>query len=103
MYEHLDSYYREHLAKGSSDTVLGRAPEDDPQICDEYRQIMKTPGLGYEFYLEDMNDMAHPTWEWRVNRELFIQMSNTKEKYGHFNCDRINGIYIGSSVKRQQY
>jgi len=103
MYEHLTAYYREHLARGSSDTVLGRAPEDDPDICDEYRQIMKTPGLGYEFYIEDMNDMAHPVWEWRVNRKLFIQMSNTKDKYDNFYCDQMTGVYIGSSVTRLLY
>jgi hypothetical protein len=37
MYEHLGAYHREHLAKGSTESILGRAPEDDQAICDEYR------------------------------------------------------------------
>jgi len=52
MYEHLGAYYREHLARGSNDPILGRAPEDDPEISDEIKQIIRTPGLGYEFYIE---------------------------------------------------
>lgn len=72
MYEHLVPYYREHLAKNTTDVVLGRAPEDDPIICEEYKQILRTPGLGYEFMIEDINDMAHPVWEWKVNRRLYI-------------------------------
>jgi len=103
MYEHLAAYYREHLAKDSSDTVLGRAPEDDPDICDEYRQIIKTPGLGYEFFIEDMNEMAHPVWEWRVNRNLFFQMSLPKDKYNNYYCAQMTGVYIGSSITRNLY
>ena len=48
--------------------ILGRAPEDDPEISDEIKQIIRTPGLGYEFYIEEMTEMAHPVWEWKINR-----------------------------------
>ena len=62
MYEHLGAYCREHLARGSNDPILGRAPEDDPEISDEIKLIIRTPGLGYEFYIEEMTEMAHPVW-----------------------------------------
>jgi hypothetical protein len=73
MYEQLDSYYREHLSRSAAgQSILGRAPEDDPNVCEEYKQILRTPGLGYTLMIEDMNDFTHPVWQWKINRKLQI-------------------------------
>jgi hypothetical protein len=76
MYEHMSPYFREHLARSNNNiySVLGPAPEDNPNILPEYIQILRTPGFGYEFFAEEETGFASPVWQWRVNRELQLQI-----------------------------
>ena len=75
MYEFCDTYFREQLAHGYSG-VLGQAPENDPQVCKQYQKILTTPGLGYEFRVEDFGELAQPPWEWQTNRRIEMQINN---------------------------
>jgi len=101
MYEHLSAYQREHLAKSSTDTILARAPEDDPEIIEEYREIMQRPGLGYDFFIENIGDLARPIWEWKLNRKLYVQVRAGSDDPNVISEDLFYGFYVGSTITRQ--
>jgi len=66
-YGNLSAYEREHLGSRSKSTVLAEAAEDDPDVCKEYCMILKEPGMGYNFEVEDFKNFPRPVWEWEVN------------------------------------
>jgi hypothetical protein len=58
----LQPYQKEHLAPY-------RNPEIDPDVSEEYKQILTTESIGYEYIPEDENQ---PIWQYKQSHFAVI-------------------------------
>jgi len=79
---------------------LAEAAEDDLRVSEEYRRIIKQPGLSYNFEVESFADFPVPVWEWDLNQSMHVQIAFIDESGRH---RAVRGIYRGSTITRVNY
>ena len=83
----LQSHQKEHLAPY-------RNPEIDPDVSEEYRQILTTESIGYEYIPEDENQ---PIWQYKQSHFAVI-ICLTTQKQVSSGIKTLAGIYRGTAI-----